>query len=145
MTEISVAATVMDDQGTIKTTVPFKPLIARSFGSGEEVTITIRAGEEPKTRRQERGFHAMIQPWAKQGGHRIDDLKYDLLGAIFGWSAAKSPLSGRMLPNELHTSKLSKKQYSELIEGTLEIAASCGFVLKAPDEWRQEQEAKATA
>lgn len=82
----------------------------------------------------------MVQPWAKDGGHRIDDLKLDLLGEIFGWSEAKSPLSGRMMPIEMHTSTLSKKKYSELIERTLDIAASCGFVLKAPDEWRREQE-----
>lgn len=138
--EVSVAATVKDGEGNLELKAPLRSEIARCFGAGEDVTITVRAGEEPKTRRQERGFHAMIQPWAKAEGHRIDDLKLDLLGEIFGWSEAKSPLSGRMMPIEMHTSTLSKKKYSELIERTLEIAAGCNFVLKAPDEWRREQE-----
>lgn len=141
--EISVAATVKDAEGNLTLHSPMKPLIAATFGAGEEVTITIRAGEEPKTRRQEKGFHAMIQPWAKKEGHRIDDLKLDLLGEVFGWSEARSPLSGRLMPNEMHTSTLSKKKYSELIERTLQIAAECGQILKAPDEYRMEKEAEA--
>ena len=140
MTEISVAAVVKDAEGNLQLKEGLRPLIARHFGAGEDVTITIRSGDEPKTRRQERGFHAMIRPWADAHGHRIDDLKLDLLGEIFGWSEAKSPLSGRMMPVEMHTSTLSKKKYSELIERTLEIAADCGVYLKAPDEYRQDRE-----
>lgn len=139
--EVSVAATVKDAAGNLELKAPLREAIARAFGAGEDVTITVRSGEEPKTRRQEKGFHAMIQPWAKSEGHRIDDLKLDLLGEIFGWSEAKSPLSGRLVPVEMHTSTLSKKKYSELIERTLGIAAGCGVTLKAPDEWRREREA----
>lgn len=108
------------------------------FGDGEELTLTIEPTESRKTRAQERGFHAMIQPWAKAEGHQIDDLKRDLLRAIFGEREHVNLLTGavEVVLREPHTSTLTRAQYSELIERTLEIAASCGHVLMAPDEYR---------
>jgi hypothetical protein len=48
-----------------------------------------------------------------------------------------------MVLAEPHTSKLSRAQYAELIERTLEIAAECGVVLEAPQDYRERHEREA--
>lgn len=108
------------------------------FMDGEEVEMTLESVGERKTRQQEKGFHAMIAPWAREEGHAIEDLKRDLLAEIFGLREHTDVVSGDvvMVLCEPHTSKLSKKQYNELIERTLDIAAGCGHVLVAPSEYR---------
>ncbi|MGE3278041.1 MAG: hypothetical protein AB7O67_23260 [Vicinamibacterales bacterium] len=100
--------------------------------------------DEAKTRDQEKGFHAMIAPWARAEGHRIEDLKRDLLGEIFGYREHVNRFTGEvtMVLREPHTSRLSKRQYSELIERSIEIAAGCNVVLIAPDEYREMHPAK---
>jgi hypothetical protein len=108
--------------------------------AGHEVVLTIEKKADAKTRQQEKGFHAMIAPWAKAEGHQIEDLKRYLLGEIFGYYEDESPLTGERLLREPSTSKLSKSQYSELIERTLEIAAWAGHVLEAPSEYRERTE-----
>jgi hypothetical protein len=107
--------------------------------AGQPVDVWIAPQGLLKTRLQEAGFHAMIQPWARQEGHRIDDLKRDLLRAIFGEREHVNPITGevQMVLREPHTSTLSRAKYSELIERTLEIAAECGHVLEAPNEYRE--------
>jgi hypothetical protein len=107
--------------------------------AGQPVDVIIAPQGAMKTRLQESGFHAMITPWARSEGHRIDDLKRDLLRAIFGEQEHVNPLTGEvvMVLREPHTSKLNRAQYNELIERTLEIAAECGFVLEAPHEYRE--------
>ena len=55
-----------------------------TFMDGQELELTIGEAEQRKTRLQEKGFHAMITPWAKAEGHAIEDLKRDLLAEIFG-------------------------------------------------------------
>lgn len=86
----------------------------------------------------------MLGPWAKEG-HRIDDLKADLLREIFGEMEHVNPITGEvtMVLREPHTSTLNRVQYSELIERTLQIAAECGVVLRAPHEYRKAKEAAA--
>lgn len=95
-----------------------------------------------KTRLQEKGFHAMIQPWAKQEGHRVDDLKRDLLRHVFGEMEHTNPITGEitMVLREPHTSSLSRAKYRELIERTLEVAAECGVWLEAPSDYRERRE-----
>jgi hypothetical protein len=105
--------------------------------AGHEVVVTVAKRSEAKTRKQEAGFHAMIAPWCREKGHRPDDLKLDLLGEIFGWSEAPSPLTGRTVPLKTRTRDLNKQEYSQLIEQTMEIAADVdGFVLIAPEEYK---------
>ncbi len=110
--------------------------------AGECVDVIIAPQGALKTRLQENGFHAMITPWAKEEGHAIDDLKDDLLRAIFGQREHLNPITGEvtMVLREPHTSTLSRTKYSELIERTLDIAAECGHVLEAPHEYRQRKE-----
>lgn len=119
-----------------------------TLGDGEEGELTLgpTSAEAHHTRQQEKGFHAMIAPWAKEEGHAIEDLKRDLLAEIFGLREHTDVLTGVvvMLLVEPHTSKLSKTKYNELIERTLEIAARCGHVLIAPSEYR-ERRARADA
>jgi hypothetical protein len=107
--------------------------------AGQCVDVIIAPQGAMKSRLQECGFHAMIAPWAKSEGHRIDDLKRDLLRAIFGEIDHCNPITGevtRVLADP-HTSTLSRAKYSELIERTLEIAAECGVLLEAPHEYRE--------
>lgn len=117
--------------------------------AGKEVEIDIYERGASKTRRQERGFHAMVRPWALTEGWRIDDLKQVLLKEIFGTKEMVNPVTGEvtLVLREPHTSTLTKQQYHELIERTLEIAAGAGHVLEAPSEYRErkERERKAVA
>lgn len=110
--------------------------------AGQCVDVIICEQGELKTRLHEKGFHAMIQPWAKQEGHTIEDLKRDLLLEIFGTRERVNLLNGEvtLVPAELHTSTLNRSKYSELIERTLEIAAECGHILEAPHEYRMRKE-----
>jgi hypothetical protein len=107
--------------------------------SGKCVDVLVAEQGLLKSRLQELGFHAMITPWAKAEGHRIDDLKDDLLGHIFGHVEHVNPITGAvsMVLREPHTSRLSRAKYSELIERTLEIAGECGVILEAPNEYRE--------
>lgn len=98
---------------------------------------------DKRSDRQNRGFHAMVAPWAKAEGHRIDDLKRDLLEAVFGAHQSVSLVTGEVkrVLTEPHTSRLSVGQFCELIDRTLEIAAEHGHLLIAPDEYRRAKEA----
>lgn len=115
--------------------------LAGTSGVALEIIIT-QAGQQ-KSRLQEKGFHAMVSPWAKARGWRIDDLKHFLLKRIFGTHDFVDPTTGEVFQvlAEPHTSKLTRRQYSELIEGAMEIAAEDDVYLVAPDEYRKAKEA----
>jgi hypothetical protein len=112
--------------------------------TGVNLLITFVDANSQKTRRQERGFHAMIAPWAKERGDNVDDLKQFLLGEVFGHHTYVDRRSGAEVQvlAEPHTSKLTKQQYSHLIERSMDIAAEDNVILIAPDEWRQMKEAE---
>jgi hypothetical protein len=136
----------VDREGKIHLAFPAQQrAYCRAKLAGQCVDVIIAPAGAMKTRLQEQGYHAMLGPWLKEG-HRIDDLKRDLLRAIFGEMEHVNPITGEivMVLREPHTSTLNRAQYSELIERTLEIAAECGVVLEAPNEYRRrkEQEAK---
>jgi hypothetical protein len=141
--DLAVFVGVVDDDG--KVTLDF-PKQMRAFCkakyAGQPVDVIIAPQGHAKTQLQEKGFHAMITPWAKGGGHRIYDLKRDLLRAVFGEQEHTNPITGEisMVLREPHTSKLNRAKYSELIERTLELGAECGVVLIAPNEWREMKE-----
>lgn len=113
--------------------------------AGHECEIEIRKRKAKHSDKQRRGFHAMVTKWAHDEGHRVDDLKYDLMGEIFGWSEQPSPLTGRVVPLRPHTSELSQDDYNILIERTIEIAAGTGYICEAPSEYRERKEAAAKA
>lgn len=140
MTPRPVFVGFVDDSGKLRLDCPsqFRAYMGRL--KGEEVCVELYKRSAHKSRDQEAGFHAMITPWARDEGHQIDALKRDLLIEIFGMSEKVSPLTKQPIPNEQHTSKLTMAQYSELIERTLDIAAECGYILVAPDEWKRQQE-----
>jgi len=110
--------------------------------AGQCVDVIIAPQGHAKTRAQEAGFHAMITPWARDDGHRIDDLKRDILRAVFGEQEHTNPLTGEitLVLREPSTSKLNRAKYCELIERTLELGAECGVVLIAPNEYKQMKE-----
>lgn len=107
--------------------------------SGAEVVIFVADKAWLKTRQQEKGYHAMITPLAREKGWSIRELKDYFLGEIFGYT--KSMITGKEILVEAHTSDLSKRKYSELIERTMEIAATeFEFWLEAPSEWKERHE-----
>ena len=115
---------------------------------GYEVEVEVRRRREKRSLRQNAGFHAMVTPWVLSEGYPIEDLKRDLLREVFGvLEVSVSPVDGK--PREIlaqpHTSDLSVREFCELIERTLEIAAGCGVLLQAPDEYRKAKEALAKA
>ena len=133
-----------DSEGRIRVDFPAQQrAFCKRLYAGQCVDVIIAPPGHEKTRLQENGFHAMIQPWAKSEGHRIDDLKRDILRHVFGEQEHANPITGEiaMVLREPHTSKLSRAKYSELIERTLEIGAECGVLLQAPDEYRKAKEA----
>lgn len=131
---------------TLDFPTPFKAWISRLAGeTGAEVGIFVFDKAWFKTRQQEKGFHAMITPLSRETGWSIKALKQYFLGEIFGWEDFK----GVRVLVEPSTSALNKKQYSELIERSMDIAVTDfdGFQLEAPSEWRErkERERKAAA
>ncbi len=129
------------DGDRLELTAPkaYREHIRSAFGDGEEVEIIVQPRKRRRTLPQNAGYHAMISPWADEEGHEIDDLKRDLMGTIFGWSEKLTPLSGQRIPLKPHTSELTVEEFSTLIERTLQLAAECGVLLLAPDEYRQQQ------
>lgn len=131
---------LVDSEGTIHLEHPKQQrAYCKRKLAGKCVDVMVAEQGLMKSRLQESGFHAMITPWAKAEGHRIDDLKRDLLREIFGTMEYTSPITGEvvMVLCEPHTSTLSRAKYSELIERTLEIAGECGVILEAPNEYRE--------
>lgn len=113
--------------------------------AGQCVDVIIAPQGVLKTRLQEAGFHAMIAPWARDAGINVDDLKRDLLRVIFGEREHVNPITGEvvLVLREPHTSTLTRTQYTELIERTLDIGAECGHVLEAPHEYRERKRREA--
>lgn len=141
----AIFAGLVDDHGAIHLEFPQQQrAYCKRKLAGKCVDVMVAEQGLLKSRLQESGFHAMITPWARDEGHRIDDLKRDLLRAIFGEMEHSNPITGEvtMVLREPHTSKLSRAKYSQLIERTLEIAGECGVILEAPNEYK-ERKAKA--
>lgn len=137
----------VDATGTIHLDFPAQQRAyckARMAGQCVDVIVTLQGAM--KTRLQEKGFHAMVKPWADGAPMRYDDLKQFLLAEIFGTMEVANPISGEivLVLREPHTSRLNRAKYSELIERTLEIAADKGYILEAPHEYtaRKDREAK---
>lgn len=130
----------IDEMGKIRWDFPSQVRAFMQTLVNCEVEVEIREKRKKRTLDQNAGFHAMLTPWARDEGHNITELKRDLLGEVFGWSDKISPLSANRTPMIAHTSELSVAQFSELIERTLEIAAGCGYVLEAPNEYRERKE-----
>lgn len=112
--------------------------------TGAAVRFWFVNANESKSRKQEKGFHAMVSPWARERGWRIDDLKLFLLKKIFGTHDFVDFTTGEVFQTlaEPHTSKLTMRQYNDLIEGAMELAAEDDFYLIAPSEWRKAKEAE---
>lgn len=114
--------------------------------TGAECVLFLADKAWLKTRQQEKGYHAMLKPLCVAKGFDVEDAKDYMLARVFGVTVSK--INGREILVEPHTSKLNKQQYSELIERTLEIAATEFDVwLEAPSEWteRKVKEQKAAA
>jgi len=133
----------VDERGHVRFAHPAQAhAYLRGKFAGQAIVGQFYEHRTKRTDRQSRGFHAMVAPWAKAEGHRIDDLKDDLLEAVFGTIEVTSLVTGevRQVLAEPHTSTLTVGQFCELIDRTLEIAAEQGVILVAPDEYRRAKE-----
>lgn len=113
--------------------------------AGRRVEVRFCEEHGGKTKAQADGFHAMITPWARERGWAIDALKQWLLREIFGTVDFVHPRTSEVVEvlAEPHTSALTKAQYGELIERSMQLAAEAdGIVLTAPDEYRRQREAR---
>lgn len=138
----------VDAEGRIHLDFPAQQVgYCRAKLANQSVDVIIAPTGAMKTRLQEKGFWAMITPWARDLGVRTEDLKNNLLREIFGLREHVNPISGEieMVLREPHTSKLSRANYSELIERTAEVAAECGFIVELPHEYRERKAREAKA
>jgi L-lysine 2,3-aminomutase len=100
--------------------------------------VTFAAEEETRSAAQNKAFHKMLEPWCAEG-HDIEDLKDDLLREVFGLREKVNAITGEVthVLAEPHTSKLTKQQFSLLMERSVQIAADCGVRLELPSEYRE--------
>ena len=100
--------------------------------------LVITDEEESRSAAQNKALHVMLEPWADEG-HDIEDLKDDVLRAVFGEREVVDAITGEIkkVLVEPHTSRLSKRKFSILMERAAQIAAECGVLLELPDEYRQ--------
>ncbi len=134
---------VVDAEGVIHFDFPRQQInYCKRALAGQPVDVMIAKQGHMRSKLQNAAIHAMLTPWAREEGHRIEDLKRDLLRAVFGEIEHVNPITGEVekVLAEPHTSKLNRAQFSELIERSLDIAAECGFVLIAPNEYRERKE-----
>lgn len=138
----------VDEGGRVRFAHPGQAHIyLRARFAGQAIVGQFYPYREKRSERQSRGFHAMVKPWLAcntRAGWSIEELKLWCLGEVFGYHELVHPLTGEVFrfPAEMHTSKLTVGQFSELIERALELAAEDGVLLVAPDEYRR---AKAAA
>ena len=137
----------VDEHGKLTLDSPqaFKAFYSRM--KGEEVEVEIRKRRTKRSDVQNRAFHACITPWAHEEGHNIEDLKRDILAAVFGELEVVNAITGEVkkVLAEPHTSKLDTVKFSILMERTVELAAGCGVILQLPDEYLAEKRKKARA
>lgn len=114
---------------------------------GNEVELELRLRKAKRSDKQNRAYHACIEPWARDEGYPIEDLKRDLLIEVFGSREVTSPVTGAvtLVPVKPHTSRLTVAEFAELMERTVEIAAGCGVILELPSEYTERQAKAAKA
>lgn len=103
---------------------------------GKPVEVIIRAKRSKRSLDQNALWWSIIVPAiAEEVGYdrsEHDECHYALVARFFGTHTDK--ISGAMVPNA-RSSKLSTKQFSELIDGTVRWAATdLGLVLPMPDD-----------
>lgn len=133
------------DDGRIVYELPSKirsAHVAKRF-PGVVVEVEIREFQTKRTARQNRALWALLNAWAREGGHSPDDLKDDVMGEVFGWNETPSPITHRVTPKRPSTSSLNVADFCHLIEEILRIAAECGVWLESPAEYRKAKEAAA--
>lgn len=139
MKEIQIAVTV--EKGRPKPY--FYEQLGRAFTAAKDgdLIVTVAKADEKRTDAQNKALHKMLEPWAAEG-HDIEDLKDDILRAVFGEREVTDAVTGEIkkVLVEPHTSKLGKRKFSELMERAVQIAAECGVYLELPDEYRERTE-----
>jgi hypothetical protein len=100
--------------------------------AGHEVEIEVRKRRSKRTLKQNAAYHAAIAPLAEHLGYQTEELKLAMLGGCFGWRE----VAGANLPIRLHTSDLNTKDFAQLMDYTLQIAAENDVLILDPSEWK---------
>lgn len=103
--------------------------------AGYEVEIDIRKKRTRRTLKQNAFFHAAIAPLAEHLGCTTEELKIDLLGTWFGWKDIRNS----KVPERLHTSELNTKDFADLMDHTMQIAAEEGIVILDPSQYKTQK------
>lgn len=135
MNAFSTLVTVRDGKLKLLAKEEFDRGLAQ-FMDGQELLLSIEEPEQGRTRQQEKFFHGPV-------------LKaFQNLG--MGKEEAKAVLCLKFIPKEIHTleggiaivpgstSKLTKKEYTDLIEQCIQLAAELGEVVQDSDTWLRE-------
>lgn len=92
--------------------------------------VTIKEGKESKTSQQRSYFHALLDIISKHTGDSIDDLKTRACWAL-GFVRDVKLKNGETIKERESTEKLTKEQYSQLIDAAKTM---CQFLeLQYPD------------
>jgi hypothetical protein len=108
--------------------------------AGYEVDVELRKHRSKRSLDQNAFFHAAIAPLAEHLGYTTEELKLDLLGTKYGWHELKS---GTKVPLRLHTSDLNTKDFAELMDHTIQIAAEEGILILDPSQWKAQKKRSA--
>lgn len=129
-----------DDAGELGYDMPdaYRAFMQKQM-AGKVVEVEIREKGRKRTLAQNNGLHVMLTPWCLQEGHYMDDLKRDLLEAIFGTREIENAITGQIVTvlEKPHTSRLTVAEFCHLMEQACVIAAGCGVRLVLPDEYKQ--------
>jgi hypothetical protein len=112
--------------------------------AGLQVELEVREMRTKRSDRQNKALWAMLSPWAKERGWRVDALKDVVMGIAFGHIEETAPLTGEVVKvlAKPRSSHLNVTEFCHLIETILETAAEDDYYLDAPDEYRKAKEAE---
>lgn len=108
--------------------------------AGDEVEVTVRKRRSKRSLKQNAYFHAAIAPLAEDLGYTTEELKLDLLGNKFGW---KELADGNKVPLRLHTSELNTKDFADLMDYSIQIAAERGILILDPSQHQSKRRSRA--
>lgn len=115
------------------------------FGEGEEFELELRTLEHKRTRAQEKFFHGPVLKAFEPLGYRKQEAK-EMLCLLF-IAQEVHMLDGTVVVVPGRTSTLNVKDYNDLIDSAIQLAAENGQVVLDGGEWRarRAQEQRKTA
>jgi len=98
----------------------------------EGLVLTLKPPMRFKTRNQENYYRKWCNQFAKYCGLTPDEMHDELLCITYGSKEVETKFGTRRRPVQ-RSSSASVKEYSELVETLIRVAAEMGFVVPPPD------------